>query len=97
MFLRTGVLFLAKKEKNKTFRVLKLWGTVSDIQNLFYIMASKKRNARQTEIDKETKDADTKDKGEISQCIDIMLGIASIQNILANFLLRFLKTAKVNI
>lgn len=51
-------------------------------------MASKKRNTRLTEVDKETENFDTSDKGEISQSRDIMQGIASIQNTLANFLLR---------
>lgn len=51
-------------------------------------MASKKRNTRLTEVDKETENVDTSDKGEISQSRYIMQGIASIQNTLANFLLR---------
>lgn len=51
-------------------------------------MASKKRNTRLTEVDKETENFDTSDKGEISQSRDIMQGIASIQNTLTNFLYR---------
>lgn len=51
-------------------------------------MASKKRKTRLAEVDKETENIDTSDKGEISQSRDIMQGIASIQNTLANFLLR---------
>lgn len=51
-------------------------------------MASKKRNTRLTDVDKETENVDTSDKGEISQSRYIMQGIASIQKTLANFLLR---------
>lgn len=61
---------------------------MSDIQNLFCIMASKKWNTRLTGVDKETENADTTDKGEISQSRDILQDIASIQNTLANYLLR---------
>lgn len=51
-------------------------------------MASKTRNAKQREVEKETESTDTTEKGETFQNRDIMQGIASIQNTLANFLLR---------
>lgn len=73
--------------KNKTFRNLKLWGPVSDTQDLFlHYGIQKARHRTDRSRLKKTENADNSDKGEISQSWDIMQGIASIQNTYANIL-----------
>lgn len=81
--------------KNKTFRNLKLWGPVSDTQDLFlHYGIQKARHRTDRSRLKKPENADNSDKGEISQSWDIMQGIASIQNTLAVFLLRLVDQGK---